>query len=380
MGMMRWVPILLSTGCGSFTGDVSVVALDDGTFTVDTVTAEVDALVLDNCDGTTETVFMLSETRDLLASNPLPRPLPWGEYCGLAVQFATVPEAGALHFDGTTADGTPFSVDLSPGIVLIPGEFDVGDEDWIIVVEPQRLLVATDLDALGSPARVLPTDAAAATLVAAMPSAMWFGPVEEARDTIYVDVWPFPDIVFRGGDSSAGGDVEAPRGCNPTYVGPTFDLDLDGIPDIDDPDDDGDGIDDGDDPDRDGDGLDDATDPDRDGDGVDDGSDPDGGAGTSDGNGGGAGGGGAGSGGGSGDGCGGGGSSCGGDCCGIDTCSTVAFAPWTAGLIALVLLRRRRGVPAGTDIPSSDIGQPLVADGLDVVPGELPCDPVTRAA
>jgi hypothetical protein len=314
-------------------GDVSLVAVDGEPITFTTASARIDALLLDDCEGGTVTV-LVGDTVDLLASDPAPRTLPSGQFCGLAVEFASDPDAGALELDGMTAGGSVFAIAEDPGTVPIAAEWDTTASDWVLVLDGRIAVDAAAVDEVGG---VSLTPSEAGEFEADLPAALWFGPVTEARDTIYIDLWPFPDVVFDDGN----GGADAPRGCASEPPG---------IPDID-----GDGIADADDPDRDGDGIDNSGDDDADGDGLlDGGDDPDGGGGGgggSSGSSGGCDGGGSGSGcdGGSssGSGCdgGGGGSDCGSGCdCGSGSaCSTAGFAPaFTASLAVLFLRRRRR--------------------------------------
>jgi hypothetical protein len=105
---------------------------------------------------------------------------------------------------------------------------------------------------------VAPGDPLADTLTVALPDALWLGKVSDARDHLYVDLWPFPDVTFDGGSASLSVST---GGCSGGGDAALPDADLDGIPDLDDDDDDNDGIFDDADDDDDNDGVLDGDDP-----------------------------------------------------------------------------------------------------------------------
>jgi len=337
--------LALLTACGpAYDGDVALVSVSSAALDADAATMTVDSLLLDDCAGNL-TGVPIGATVDLLSTAPLPRRLPGGTWCGVSVRFTDATD-GALHVVGS-ASAASVDLALAPTLVDVDtGEFFVDGDDYVLVLDLDRLVLPDDVPSDGLV--VTPTSPEAPTFTARVPDALWFGRVETARTEIYVDLWPFPDLVFDGGYGADGRSYSA--GCG---GGVWFDLDGDGIPDDEDDDDDGDGIPDTEDDDRDGDGVPDVEDPDRDGDGVDDGTDPDGGSGDDPG-GGRAGSGGSSAnagcgGGGGGGGCGGGGGGCGsggagaGCNCTVDTCSSLGMMP--SGLVALfgvLLIRRRR--------------------------------------
>ncbi len=247
--------------------------------------ATIDAYLLEDCDGGTTEVAGPGAI-DLLADVPTPVSLPSGPWCGLGVSLS---DDAPLALEGTN-DGTPFALALDPGLVLLDQEFVVDHDEWVLVLEGWTAV--EDPDNLGD--------------------ALFLGTVYEARDTFYVDLWPFPDIAFGDGD----GGVDAVGGCN---GGGTVERD----PDI------GTSTDGG--------GTDgtDATD-------GTSGEGGDGGDGSSS------------SGSASGSGCNGGGGGCSGGSgsgcdCDLDSCATVGFAPPLTFLAGLVTLRRRR--EAGSSAP-----------------------------
>jgi len=341
-----FVSSLLLAGCGpALDGDVALVGVSTSAFDATGATLRVESLLLDDCQGSL-TVVPVGGTVDLLSESPLPRRLPGGAWCGLSVRFAEGADP-ALALTGSTSGGSSVDVALQPTLVDVDtGEFFVDGEDFVLVLDADDFVRPADVDASGDVA-IAPGDPEAADWTARLPDALWFGRLETARTQVYVDLWPFPDVVFEGGYGAGGRSHSA--GCS---GGVYFDLDGDGIPDDEDDDDDGDGIPDAEDDDRDGDGVPDSEDDDRDGDGVSDDEDPDGGSGDEPGGGrpssssssssGGCGGGGGGCDGGGGGGCDGG---AGGGCsCEVDTCSSLGILPpGFMALLGVLALRRRRG-------------------------------------
>jgi hypothetical protein len=139
--------------------------------------------------------------------------------------------AGSLVFEGL-AGSTPFSIGLTPSVVVIPQDMLVDADAWVLVLEGHTLLTGRLPNAPEGLA-VAPGAPLADTLTVALPDALWLGKVSDARDHLQVDLWPFPDVTFDGdsasltvstGGCSDGGDAELP------------DADLDGIPDLDDDD------------------------------------------------------------------------------------------------------------------------------------------------
>ena len=338
--------VLALGGCGPLLdGDVALVGVSSNQLDVSAAQLRVDQLLLDDCEGSLTVVTIGGDT-DLLSAAPLPRRLPGGTWCGMSVRFAA---AEGLALTGTTSGGSAVDAALAPTLVDVDtGSFVVDADEFVLVLDIDVLVDPAAVDD-GAPGSFGVGDAEARAWEARLPDALWFGRVETASTTVYVDLWPWPDVVFDGGYAGGG----APSGgCS---GGVWFDLDGDGIPDDED-DDDNDGIPDSQDADADGDGIDDAIDPDRDGDGVADVDDPDGGAGetpgggrndgdTRSGGGGCSGDGGGCGGGGGGGGCDGGGAGC---ACEASTCSTLGFVP--PGLLAvfgIIGLRRRRYVGTG---------------------------------
>jgi hypothetical protein len=335
-------------GCAA-PGDLHVVALDDASVTLSSATASLSAIWLDDCSGGAVQVEVVGPV-DLLSDAPVPLALPAGGWCGLSLWFEDDPVAGSLALEGL-AGNTPFSIGLNPSVVVIPQDLLVDAEDWVLVLEGHTLLTGR-LPETPDGLAVAPGDPLADTLTVALPDALWLGKVTEARDHLYIDLWPFPDVTFDGGSASlsvstggCGGDPELP------------DNDLDGIPDLDDDDDDNDGIFDLDDDDDDNDGLLDGDDPQTPGSpgggggaGADDGGGGcSGGSSTDSGSGGSGGGCDGGSSTSSGDGCDGGasGPSCSGgvDCGGV-TCAASPLVP-IAWLTFVFSALRRRGPQPG---------------------------------
>lgn len=335
-------------GCAA-PGDLHVVALDDDTVTLSAATAALSAIWLDDCAGGA-VQLEVPGTLTLLTDAPLPLPLPAGGWCGLSLWFEDDPAAGSLTLDGL-AGNTPFSIGLNPSVVVIPQELVVDGDDWVLVLEGHSLLAGRLPDSPEGVA-VSPGDPLADTLTVALPDALWLGKVSDARDLVYIDLWPFPDVTFDGGSASLTVTTGGCGGSEPALP----DADLDGIPDLDDDDDDNDGIFDGDDEDDDNDGLADGDDPQTPGGGSGGGE----GGGDDDGGGGGCGGGsstepGGGSGGGgcgssSGGGCDGGPSSSGASCsggvdCGGVTCAASPLLPIAWLTLVFSALRRRSPRP-----------------------------------
>src|SRR5690606_21118394 len=140
--------------------------------------------------------------------------------------------------------GTAFDVALDPGWVTLTQEFRVDGEEWVLVIEPAVLLDAEAIDASGEALVLGPADPEAVVLASELPLALWFGPVWEARDTVYIDLWPFPDIVFRTGVGDidvrtggchGGGTVRVDRDGDGIFDDEDDDADGDGILDVEDP-------------------------------------------------------------------------------------------------------------------------------------------------
>ena len=341
--------LALALGSCAAPGDLHVVALDDDSVTLSSATANLSAIWLDDCSGGAVQLEVVGPVA-LLTDAPLPLTLPAGGWCGLSLWFEDDPVAGSLVLEGLAGD-TPFSIGLNPSVVVISQEMLVDADDWVLVLEGHTLLTGRLPEAPEGLA-VAPGDPLADTLTVALPDALWLGKVVDARDLLYVDLWPFPDVTFDGGSASL---TVSTGGCGGGGDPALPDADFDGIPDLDDDDDDNDGIFDDDDDDDDNDGILDGDDPQTPGGDGGSGDGDEGGGGGCDGGSstdsgsGGSGGGCDGGDGSSGDGCDGGstGPSCSGsaDCGGV-TCAASPLLPiaWLTFVFSFV---RRRGPRPG---------------------------------
>ncbi|MBK7756406.1 MAG: hypothetical protein IPI35_08350 [Deltaproteobacteria bacterium] len=191
--------LALALGSCAAPGDLHVVALDDDSVTLSSATASLSAIWLDDCAGGAVQLEVVGPV-ELLTDAPLPLSLPAGGWCGLSLWFEDDPVAGSLVLEGL-AGNTPFSIGLNPSVVVIPQEMLVDADDWVLVLEGHTLLTGRLPDAPEGLA-VAPGDPLADTLTVALPDALWLGKVSEARDLIYVDLWPFPDVTFDGGGAN----------------------------------------------------------------------------------------------------------------------------------------------------------------------------------
>jgi len=200
---MRTPFLLLLAGCFQ-DSDVQFVALSTEALTLDTATARIESFDLMDCDGNWLPVAFPGEI-DLLADTPLPSVLPGGQWCGVGLAFSET--SPALRVDGVNGNiVVDFEVD--PVQVQFAQEFKVDGEEWVWVLDTDRWLVESGVPA----GTVEPDDETAQDLVDALPEALWFGQVWEARDEVYIDLWPFPDINFHIGVGNV--ETGAPGGCN----------------------------------------------------------------------------------------------------------------------------------------------------------------------
>jgi len=115
-----------------------VVAVSGSPITITTATAAIDAWLLDDCHGGTETLLVADAEVDLLAAAAIqPETIPAGEWCGSGVQFAA---GDGLHLEGSTAAGTQFVHRLDPGLVVLAVEYEVDGDEWVLVLDGDLLL------------------------------------------------------------------------------------------------------------------------------------------------------------------------------------------------------------------------------------------------
>lgn len=157
--------------CGSPAVDLNVVAVGSESLTVSRAAATVENLIFDDCDDGTWEVEV-GGGLDLL--HPSPVAVPEGEWCALALEFASDPFEGSLRLAGEAGQG--FEVALDPGVVVVDAAIDLSEERLLVLDVDLLLGELTGTEELN----VGPDDEEAVVLSDHLGDAFWFGDAAEA--------------------------------------------------------------------------------------------------------------------------------------------------------------------------------------------------------